>query len=295
MAMEERLQTRLVDWLASHRLRPIDVPVWLLGLALAALWVMPFVWMVSTSLKFPGDVMTADIEWLPRRVTLGNYIAVFSKYAVARWLLNSFIVVIVSTALCVLTGAMAGYALARMTFPGRQLLFLLYIASLMVPIEVYAVPLLLAMIKIGWANTYQALILPSIGNVFSVLIFRQFFLTFPQDLEDAARIDGAGAMRLFWGIALPLARAPTIAATVIIFTLNWNNFLWPLMVTFSDSMKTLPVGIAVFTPVNGAATQLEGFAQSMAGVTILSLPSILVFVLLQRYFITGLASGGIKG
>jgi multiple sugar transport system permease protein len=291
----KRMGGTLAQWLKDHRLRPADVPLWLLGLVLAALWVMPFVWMVSTSLKYPGDIMTADIEWFPRRVTLENYVAIFTKYPVARWFFNSLFVVTVSTALCVITGAMAGYALARMTFTGKYVLFLLYIASLMVPIEVYAVPLLLAMIKVGWANTYQALILPSVGNVFSVMIFRQFFLGFPQELEDAARIDGAGAMRLFWGIALPLARAPTIAATVIVFTLNWNNFLWPLLVTFTDSMKTLPVGIAVFTPVYGAATQLEGFAQSMAGVTILSLPSILVFVLLQRYFISGLSSGAVKG
>jgi multiple sugar transport system permease protein len=275
--------------------RGVDALAWLIGLAIAALWVMPFVWMVSTSFKFPGDVMTADIEWLPRRVTLENYVSVFTKYPVLRWFLNSIIVGTVSTALCVITGAMAGFALARMNFPGKHFLFFLYVASLMVPIEVYAVPLLLAMIKIGWANTYQALILPSVGNVFSVLVFRQFFLTFPKELEEAARIDGAGYNRIFWGIALPLARAPLIAAIVIVFTLNWNNFLWPLLVTFDDNMKTLPVGIAVFTPVNGAATQLEGFAQSMAGVTLLSIPSVLVFVLLQRYFIAGLAGGAVKG
>lgn len=281
-------------FLAEHRLTPASVPIWILGLAIAALWVMPFVWMVSTSLKPPGDVMTTEIEWLPKTVTFENYIAVFSKYPVARWLLNSLLVTTASTALCVLSGALAGYALARMRFPGRNILFYLYIASLMVPIEVYAVPLLLAMIKIGWANTYPALILPSIGNVFSVLIFRQFYLKFPGELEEAARIDGASPWLIFWRIALPLARAPLIAATVIVFTLNWNNFLWPLLITFSEEMKTLPVGIAVFTPLYGAATQLEGFAQSMAGATILSLPSVLVFLVLQRYFIAGISSGAVK-
>jgi multiple sugar transport system permease protein len=182
-----------------------------------------------------------------------------------------------------------------MNFAGKHLLFLLYIASLMVPIEVYAVPMLLYMLKIGWANTYQALILPSVGNVFSVMIFRQFFLKFPLDLEDAARVDGAGYFQIFWRIAMPLARAPLIAATVIIFVLNWNNFLWPLLITFDSSMKTLPVGIAAFTPVSGSATQLEGFAMSMAGVTLLSLPSVLVFLLLQRYFIQGISSGAVRG
>lgn len=281
--------------LKSYNLRPVDVPIWLAGLAIAALWILPFVWMVSTSFKYPGDVMTAEIEWLPRRVTLQNYVDIFIKYPVLRWLINSVIVVVFSTGLCVLTGALAGYALARMTFPGKRFLFFLYIASLMVPIEVYAIPMLLGIIKVGWANTYQALILPSIGNVFSVMIFRQFFLNFPKDLEDAARIDGAGHGLIFWRIALPLARAPLIAATVIVFVLNWNNFLWPLLVTFDDAMKTLPVGIAAFTPVHGTATQLEGFAAAMAGITLLSLPSVLVFLILQRYFIQGISSGAIRG
>lgn len=276
-------------------LRPIDIPVWLLGLAIAALWVMPFVWMVSTSLKPPSDVMTADIEWFPRRVTMENFVAIFTHYPVARWLFNSAFVVTTTTALCVLAGAMAGYALARMTFPGRNLLFGLYLASLMVPIEVYAVPLLFGIAKAGWANSYQALILPSVGNVFSVLIFRQFFLKFPRDLEDAVRVDGGGHGVIFWRIALPLARAPLIAATVIIFVLNWNNFLWPLLVALEDNMKTLPVGIAAFAPIHGTATQLEGFAESMAGATVLSLPSVLVFLVLQRYFIQGISSGATKG
>lgn len=283
------------SFLRDNGMRPGDVPVWLFGLAVASLWIMPFVWMISTSFKYPGDVMTVDIEWLPRRVTFQNYVDIFTKYSVWRWTLNSVIVSVSATFLCVLSGALAGYALARMTFPGRRLLFFLYIASLMVPIEVYAIPMLLGIIKIGWANTYQALILPSVGNVFSVLIFRQFFLNFPRDLEDAARIDGAGHGLIFWKIALPLARAPLIAATVIIFVLNWNNFLWPLLAVFKDEMKTLPVGIAAFTPLYGTATQLEGYALSMAGVTILCVPSVLIFLILQRYFIQGISSGAMRG
>ena len=279
----------------SRGMRPADVPIWLFGLAVAALWVMPFIWMISTSFKYPGDVMSVDIEWLPHRVTFQNYIDIFTKYPVWRWTLNSIIVSVTSTFLCVMAGAMAGYALARLEFPGRKTLFFLYIASLMVPIEVYAVPMLLGIIKVGWANTYQALILPSVGNVFSVLIFRQFFLNFPKDLEDAARIDGAGHGLIFWKIALPLARAPLVAATVIIFVLNWNNFLWPLLAVFEDEMKTLPVGIAAFTPLYGTATQLEGYALSMAGVTVLCVPSVLVFLILQRYFIQGISSGAIRG
>ena len=249
----------------------------------------------STSLKHSNEVMTLNIEWLPPHPTLENYIRIFGEYPVLRWGLNSVVVAVASTALSVLFGAMAGYALARLRFPGRDLLFALFVASLMVPTEVSVVPLLLAMIKIGWANSYQALILPSVGNVFSVYIFRQFFLKFPSDLEDAAKMDGASQMLIFWKIAFPLARAPLIAATVILFTLNWNNFLWPLLVTFDESMKTMPVGIAAFAPVIGTQTQLEGYATSMAAVTLLCIPSVALFLLLQRYFIQGITLGGVKG
>lgn len=293
MAAQLTALDRAKDWLEERRLTLLDLPIWLFGMGIAVLWALPFVWMVSTSFKYPSDVMTADIEWLPHRVTLDNYLKVF-EYPVVRWGLNSIIQAGISTTLCVLAGAMAGYALARMRFPGRGLIFGVFLASLMIPVEVSVIPMLLGMIKIGWASTYQALILPTVGNVFSVYIFRQFFLTFPNELEEAARMDGAGHFRLFWLIALPLARAPMIAAFVIIFTLNWNNFLWPLLVTFDESMKTLPVGIAAFTPVVGTHTQLEGYSVAMAGITVLSLPSLILFFVLQRYFIQGISQGSLK-
>ncbi|TPK72167.1 carbohydrate ABC transporter permease [Mesorhizobium sp. B2-4-15] len=279
--------------LDERGLERADLLIWPLGMAVAVLWALPFVWMVSTSFKLPGDVMTRDIEWLPRRVTFDNYIKVFD-YPVVRWGINSVVQATVSTFLCVLFGAMAGYALARMRFPGRDMLFYIFLASLMIPTEVSVIPLLLGFVKIGWASTYQALILPSIGNVFSVYVFRQFFMSFPKELEEAAKMDGAGPFNLFFRIALPLARAPAIAASVIIFTLNWNNFLWPLLVTFDESMKTLPVGVAAFTPVVGTRTQIEGFSIAMAAVTILSIPSLLLFCFLQRYFIQGLSQGSVK-
>ncbi|MFK8252965.1 carbohydrate ABC transporter permease [Ancylobacter terrae] len=291
--MMARLRERFRHMLEERHMTLLDIPLWLVGMAVALAWFAPFVWMVSTSLKFPSDVMTLEIEWLPRRVTFDNYVKVF-EYPILRWAFNSLVQAVTSTTLSVLFGAMAGYALARMRFPGRDGLFALFLASLMIPTEVSIIPMLLGFIKLGWASSYQALILPTIGNVFSVYIFRQFFLSFPSEIEDAARVDGAGPFRLFFLIALPLARAPAIAAAVILFTLNWNNFLWPLLVTFDEQMKTLPVGIAAFTPVVGTRTQLEGFSVAMAAVTILSLPSLLLFFALQRYFIQGISQGSIK-
>jgi multiple sugar transport system permease protein len=271
----------------------IDVPIWLFGMFIAMIWSLPFIWMVSTSFKLPEHVMTKNIEWIPRVFTIDNYIKIF-EYPILRWAFNSLVQASVSTTLCVLFGAMAGYAFARLRFPGNGLIFAIFLASLMIPVEVTVIPLLLAVIKIGWASSYQALILPTIANVFSVYIFRQFFMSFPKELEEAAVMDGAGAFSTFWLIAFPLARAPTIAATVIIFTLNWNNFLWPLLVTFDENMKTLPVGIAAFAPVIGSHTQLEGFSISMAAVTVLSIPSLMLFFFLQKYFIKGISQGSVK-
>ncbi|MFO1039561.1 MAG: carbohydrate ABC transporter permease [Geminicoccaceae bacterium] len=275
------------------RLAVRDVPLWAAGMIAALLWAAPFIWMVSTSFKPSNQVMTKDIEWIPREVTLANYEKVFD-YPILTWAMNSLIQATVSTFCCVLFGAMAGYALARLRFPGRDALFMLFLAALMVPADITVVPLLLAFIKIGWASSYQALILPMIGNVLSVYLFRQFYLGFPRELEEAAIVDGATRLGIFFRIALPLARAPLLAATVIIFTLNWNNFLWPLLVTFDEDMKTMPVGIAAFAPVVGSHTQLEGYSVAMAAVTLLCIPSVLLFLILQRYFIQGIRAGGLK-
>lgn len=269
-------------------------PVFVLGLAAAVLWVLPFAWMVVTSFKPAAEALTNEIRWLPQDPTLRNYAKVM-EYPVLRWGFNSIVVAGVTTALTLYFGAMAGYALARLRFPGRAALFYLFLMSMMIPSEVGVVPLLLAMIRVGWASTWQALILPAVANVVALYIFRQFFLTFPRELEEAAIVDGASHWRIFHRIALPLARAPMIAAGVIVFTLNWNNFLWPLLVTFNEQMKTLPVGIAAFAPVSGTHTQLEGYSVSMAAATLLSIPSVLLFLVMQRYFIAGLRAGAIKG
>lgn len=284
----------LRQFLKARRMTLFDTPLWLLGMLMTAVWAAPFVWMVSTSLKPFQDIMTRNIEWLPRTVVLDNYIKVFEQ-PVVRWAFNSLIVAGVATALGVLLGAMAGYALARLNFPGRGVLFGILLASLMIPTEMSIVPLYIAFLKLNITNSYPAIILPFIASVFSVYIFRQFFLGLPQDLEDAAAMDGAGRFGIFWRIALPLARSPMIAATILLFTSNWNAFFWPLLIVFEEEMKTLPVGMAQFAPVIGAHTQLLGFGPGMAAMTLLSLPSVLIFILLQNYFIEGVTRSGIKG
>ena len=277
----------------SHRVT--RTTLWAVGMACALLWAYPFLWMAGTSIKPAAEALTSGLALLPSAPTLDNYRAVFAQFPMLRWALNSIIVAGTATALGVLSAALAGYALARLRFRGRETLFSLLLASLMVPAEVTVVPMLIGFVRIGWASTYQALILPSISQVIAVYIFRQFFLDFPGELEDAAAIDGASRWRLFWAIAFPIARAPAIAATVIVFNLNWNNFLWPLLITFDEQMKTMPVGVATFAPTIGSHTQLDGYGLGMAAVTLLSLPSLLMFFLLQRHFIAGIRTGGVKG
>ena len=268
--------------------------LWILGMLVVVAWAAPFVWMVSTSLKLPGDIMTRDIEWLPRRVASENYTKVFAQ-PVLRWLVNSLIVASTATALSLLSGAMTGYAFARLHFPGRGVLFFLVLATLMIPSEMTIVPLFIGFLRADLVNSYAAFILPSVASVFSVYLFRQFFLSLPRELEDAARVDGASRFRIFFSIALPLAKPAVIAAAILLFTTNWNTFLWPLLVAFTEDMKTLPVGMATFAPGVGGQTQLQSFGPAMAAMTILTLPSLLVFLVLQRYFIEGVISAGIKG
>lgn len=288
------LATNLTEFLKARRMKPIDLPLWGVGMIVSVIWFAPFLWMVVTSFKPLSEIMTTDIEWVPHTFTWQNYITVFEQ-PVLRWMFNSFVVSVSATAIAVLLGAMAGYALARLHFPGRGVVFGLLLMSIMIPGEMSIVPLYIAFLKVRLTDSYLAIGLPFIANVFSVYIFRQFFLTLPKELEEAAAIDGATRFGIFFRIALPLARSPAIAATILLFTSNWNAFLWPLLIIFDKEMKTMPVGIAGFAPVVGSQVQLVGFGPAMAGVTLLSLPSLFVFIVLQRYFIEGVSRTGIKG
>jgi ABC-type glycerol-3-phosphate transport system permease component len=292
--MRSRIMQMPLATIVGRRPTTISTLVWAVGLLVAVAWAAPLVWMVSTSVKPPSQVMTKNIEWLPREVTFDNYRKVLEK-PVTRWLLNSSIVAVSATVASLLTGSMAGYALARLHFPGRSILFVAVLAALMIPTEMTIVPLFIGFLKAGLVNNLLALILPSLANVFAVYLFRQFFLTLPRELEDAAMIDGASRFRVFWVIALPLSKPAIIAGAILLFTANWNAFLWPLLIAFKDEMKTLPVGMTAYAPNVGSYTQIEGFAPAMAAMTILSVPSVVVFLILQRHFMEGAIRVGIRG
>ena len=286
---------RFVSFLRRKRVTPGRVLMWLVFMALAATWVLPFVWMVSTSFKPSGQVMTREVQFIPREWTLANYERVFERAMVGRWLLNSVVVTLSVTAGNVILGAMAGYALARLRFPGRNAIWFIILGSLMIPAEMIMVPRFVALLSLDLTDTYPGLILPSVASVFAVYIFRQFFLELPTDLEDAALVDGANRLQIFWRVGLPLAREAIVATSVLNFTGNWNMFVWPLLITFDEKMKTLPVGMATFAPAALGRTQIESFAPAMAAMTILGIPTLLVFLFLQRYFMQGITTTGSKG
>ena len=256
----------------------------------------PIVWMLSTCFKPETQIMTLDIEWLPRTATIENYAAVFERHDILRWMLNSIIVSSSATLLVLLLDSLAGYALARMEFAGRAVIFGIILSMLFVPLQIVVVPLFLLFSQFKLTDTYLALILPVGANVTGVFLMRQFFLSIPSELEDAARVDGANALRIWWSVVLPLARPALTAVAIITFLSTWNSFFWPLIATRSDAARTLPVGIAQFMSVRpGQSQSAQAYGRSMAGAVIAALPPILFFYALQRYFIQGISMSGLKG
>ncbi|WP_236690362.1 carbohydrate ABC transporter permease [Guptibacillus hwajinpoensis] len=251
--------------------------------------IVPFVWMISTSLKTQGATMVLPPEIIPSDINWGNYMKVTQAFPVLRFLGNSLLVASVSTVGQLILCSMAAYAFARLKFRGRDFLFLLYLATLMVPAQVTMTPQFILMKYLGWINTYEGLILPGMFNAFGTFLLRQFFISIPRELEEAAFIDGASHFRVYWQIILPLAKPALATLTVFAFMQSWNNFLWPLIIVSDSDMMTLPLGLSM----------LQGRWETdwnlmMAGVVISVLPVLAVYLFAQNYFIQGLTMGGLK-
>lgn len=275
--------------MAERALRPADYATWaVLGLGAIAM-LLPFVWMVSTSLKTGDATFVMPPQLIPTAPTLENYRDIFAAVPMGQFLINSIFVSATSTVLMVLNCAMAGYAFARIKFPGREIVFYAYLATLMIPQQVTLVPLFVIMIWLDWGNTYQALILPSSFGAFGTFLCRQFYLRLPREVEEAAFMDGAGYVRIFFTIGLQLARPALATLAVFAFMASWNSFLWPLIITSNQSMMTLPVGLSF---LNGRYT--TDWNVLMAGAVIGTLPIIAVYVFAQKYIIQGLATTGLK-
>nr|WP_070959308.1 carbohydrate ABC transporter permease [Hyphomonas sp. Mor2] len=254
------------------------------------IFLSPFIWSISLSFQEPGDVLRWPVKLIPDPATLENYVRLFTELSFPRWLFNSLLIVLVVTACNLFFDALAGYAFARMRFPGKDLIFMAFLATLMVPGHVTLVPKFMLLNEFGWINTYQGLIAPGIVQVFGIFLMKQFFESVPRELEEAARIDGCSRFETFYKVVLPISKAPLVALGIYTFQGNWNDFLWPVIVTTTPDMYTLPMGMAMFR----YEFKVE-WTMLMAGSVFIALPMLIIFLSFQRLFIQSAASSGLKG
>jgi multiple sugar transport system permease protein len=267
-------------------------PVTLLAYALlilgSLLMAFPFVWMILSSFKDIREIFGFTI--LPQNWTLANYREVLFRTAFPRWFFNSLVVALATTASVLFFCSLVGYTLTRLRFPGRNLIFLLILSTLMIPTEMLVIPWYVMSAEYGWVNTFWGIMFPGLIPAFGVFLMRQFFQTLPRDLFDAARVDGMSEFGLFWYIGLPLVRPALAALGIFAFIGNWNAYLWPLIIAKANEMRTVPVGISLFSGEAGTAWNLIMAANALA-----ILPVLLVFFIFQRQIIEGVVLTGVKG
>jgi multiple sugar transport system permease protein len=252
---------------------------------------VPFLWMISTSLKTNEAVFAVPPDWLPRPPQWSNYAEVFRIVPFALFGLNSFKIASLSTLGTLVSCSMAAFAFARLRFPGRGLLFAVLLSVLMVPGQVTLIPVYWVMAQLGWINTHYPLIVPAwFGNAFGIFLLRQFFLTLPQELMDAAKIDGCTPYGVYARIWLPLAKPALVTLAILSFIGTWNDFLSPLIYLNDQSKMTLPVGLASFQGLH-----YSDWGPLMAGAFMACIPMIVLFVAGQRYFVQGIVLSGLKG
>lgn len=260
-----------------------------LTLGLVAM-VMPFVWMILGSFKTNAEIRQYPTNFWPIDPTLDNYTQLFGRLDFATFFTNSIIVALFVTLGNIVFSSMVGYALAKLEFRGKRLLFVLVLGTLMVPGVVTFVPLFVLTANLGLVNSYPGLILPFLITPLGVFLMRQFMLSLPDDIIEAARIDGAGEWRIFLGVIMPLCGPAVATLTILTFLGSWNNFLWPLVVATTEDKYTLPVALALYSVGQNAAQ----YGLMMAGAVVVVVPVLLLFVVLQRYFVQGIALTGIK-
>jgi multiple sugar transport system permease protein len=263
----------------------------LLLVALALMFMAPLLYAVGTSLKPVDEVFTRPPTLIGSQVRFENYIEAFQFAPFGRYFLNSFLVAIIGTAVVLAVSSLSAFAFARLRFPGRELVFVLFLGTLMVPQEVLIVPMYWLMQVLGWVDSYQALILPFAFTAFGTFLLRQFFLTVPAELVDSARVDGAGPFNIFFRILLPLSRPALAVLAMFTFIAYWGSFLWPLIVIDNVSVKgTVPLGLTSFMSQQGTQWHLM-----MAAAVLAMVPSVLLVVLLQKNLVRGLLTTGFGG
>jgi len=290
--MTALVSTRTFPIAASTRARrekTFTVVAVIVMFAVSAFFLLPFAWMITASFRTEGSLLADPATLWPTVFTLENYSEIWRRIPFGRQLLNTVVFAGVVTVVSVTLNSMAGYALARFDFRGKNVAFLVLILTLMVPVEVTFVPLYNIISNFGWINTYQGLIVPRLASAFGIFLMRQFFISLPKDLEDAARIDGASEIRIFLRIMWPLAKPAVLTLGMFSLLRNWNDLLWPLMVITKQNMLTLPPGLAMFKGEN-----LTEYGLLMAGSVIALIPMVIAFLFVQRSFIEGVATTGMK-
>jgi multiple sugar transport system permease protein len=272
------------------RMRPAVLGLYTLLIGGAVLALLPMLWMVSASLMPAGEANTFPPRLLPSHPTLEHYATLFTRLDLGRNLLNTTFIALTVTTLSLVINSMAGYALAKLRFRRREPLFRALSTGLVLPVQVSMLPLFLLFKEMGLVNSYWGVIIPSLASIFGIFLIRQYTLSLPDDLLDAARMDGAGELRIYWAVVLPVIRP--ILATIAIWTFltTWNDFMWPLIVLSDSSRYTLPVALANLSGEHVQDTELM-----MAGAVVTVLPVMLTFLLLQRYYIEGVTAGSVKG
>jgi multiple sugar transport system permease protein len=261
----------------------------LFGYLFVFIWLIPVLWMFMTALKPGGTAVTVISELIKAPFTLDNYSYVLNNASIWRWTWNSLYVAIVTTVVTIVLTSLAAFALSRLKFIGKNFIFWLIIGGLMVPVEAKIIPLFQIMMDFGLVNSYSALILPGLAAPLGVFIMKQFYDGIPNELVEAAKIDGAGTLRIFWSIFLPLSRSSMAALGIFTFITSWNNFLWPFLAVNEEKMMTLPVGIPTFQSAYTAELMIP-----MAANVLASLPAIIVFIFFQKHIIKGITMTGIK-
>jgi multiple sugar transport system permease protein len=260
---------------------------------LTVIFVAPLLWMLSTSFKTRPGASQFPLTWIPRQFSTGGYDTIFNtttQTPVLRWFVNSMVAASGHTLIVLVTASLAGYALARMRFPGRNIAFAVIIGTLFIPQFVFLMPNYLIVDYFGWLDTLLAVAIPGAAGAFGVFFLRQFFLSLPRELEEAALIDGANRFQIFLRVILPLSKAPLATLAVLSFLTNWNDFLWPIYVLISPGTQTLPPGLAILQNAYS-----DNFPVVMAGGVLASIPVLILFFIAQRYIIEGVSRSGLKG
>jgi multiple sugar transport system permease protein len=264
----------------------------ILGLV-ALVFISPLIFMIVTSFKTRAEATGIPPTWIPNPFSLEAYetiLAPGSNTPVLRWFWNSMIAAVLHSALVVVTASLAAYPLARMNFRGKKIVFAVIVATLLVPPVILVIPNYLLVSDLGWLNSLVAIIVPTAASAFGVFFMRQFFIALPEDLEEAARIDGANRFEMFVKIILPLAKPAMATLALLAFLTNWNDFLWPIYVLFTPEVQTLPPGLSTLQSANAVRYDLL-----MAGAVVASVPVLALFVFLQRFIIEGVSRSGVKG